>query len=531
MSDQGPGRRQQRRRAAFWLFATTFAVYLLTAKGFIDSVDGEAMFQVAQSLVERGAFDVLPEATEKVTAVEGRDGRLYGVQGPGMSLVSVPLYVIGRVAARYVHLVEPPWVKRAVVSLLCQVLTALTCVVIMLWLWDLGYKPALGVTAGLAYGFGTMAWPYSKDFFAEVLAALCLVACGHGVWLFAHRGGPGAAVYAGLGAAGTLLARPELLPALAVVGGYAILRVRRGSRSGERRGRNVWWGAAGLGIVALALAFLGWYNVVRFGAWYSFGQESFRAARSPWLRGVYGFLLSPGRGLLWYSPVLALGLLGWRSASRDVRDITWVGVIILALLVAFYAQWRDWHGDWCWGPRRLLPALPLAALLLAPAAERIPKGNRRLKLACGMVLGLSLAIQLAGVSVSYKTYLMGQARQPVRFDDTVYRLGAAPWWRHWAELPRLSLSRLDRRLSSGSRAERRLFVRQLRLTPDYWFCYLIRLGVPWPLSVAGALGVAGAAVGCSLALAGAVGGEGCGGQDTEAMTDAKVSEIGGSKEG
>ena len=59
----------------------------------------------------------------------------------------------------------------------------------------------------------------------------------------------------------------------------------------------------------------------------------------------------------------------------------------MLVLLVFYCRWNDWDGGWSWGPRFLLPALPLLAILIAPFFADPPQ--RKLTRALGWALILA----------------------------------------------------------------------------------------------------------------------------------------------
>jgi hypothetical protein len=91
----------------------------------------------------------------------------------------------------------------------------------------------------------------------------------------------------------------------------------------------------------------------------------------PTWAGLYGITLSPYRGLLFLSPVLALALPGlvllWRERNLR-RTVTLLGVVIAGFVfyVASYSYW--WGGD-AIGPRFLVPAVPFMILPLARTVD------------------------------------------------------------------------------------------------------------------------------------------------------------------
>jgi len=87
-------------------------------------------------------------------------------------------------------------------------------------------------------------------------------------------------------------------------------------------------------------------------------------------------LLSPGRGLLLFTPILLIGLLvagNWRRISTDDRALVVLGVgWMLAHWVAV-SRFPHWWGGWGFGPRLMMDALPglfLAIVVLWPRSTR-----------------------------------------------------------------------------------------------------------------------------------------------------------------
>jgi hypothetical protein len=108
--------------------------------------------------------------------------------------------------------------------------------------------------------------------------------------------------------------------------------------------------------------------------------------------GLTGSLLSPSRGLLVFSPFLILAPLGALAAWRT-RDALGIAMAAGAgALLLLNASYTDWWGAACWGPRRLMEALPFLVLLSFQGARDIPKKS----LLLGMLLSISVAVQAVG---------------------------------------------------------------------------------------------------------------------------------------
>ena len=67
-----------------------------------------------------------------------------------------------------------------------------------------------------------------------------------------------------------------------------------------------------------------------------------------------------------------------------------------------YARWQMWEGGWCWGPRFLVPLVPL--LLLPVAALAATVRSRPARAALVALAGVSALVTLGGVSVNHADY-------------------------------------------------------------------------------------------------------------------------------
>jgi hypothetical protein len=117
----------------------------------------------------------------------------------------------------------------------------------------------------------------------------------------------------------------------------------------------------------------------------------------PLLSGLYGLLLSPGAGLLVYVPVLIVGFAGFPSLARAWRLEAALIAAVVLLRLLFFARWWDWPGGATWGPRYIVPLIPLMLLPAAFVAGRL----RIATIALGLV---GLAIEVLDLLVPYGLY-------------------------------------------------------------------------------------------------------------------------------
>ncbi|MDP8237077.1 MAG: hypothetical protein P9M08_11885 [Candidatus Erginobacter occultus] len=97
-----------------------------------------------------------------------------------------------------------------------------------------------------------------------------------------------------------------------------------------------------------------------------------------YLDRLWRLLVSPYRGLFFYSPFLLFGTAGM---VKMVRSETWrrEGILFLSLsglYLLFLAAFSDWEGGWSMGPRHLVPLLPFLATGVVYGLARIRPERR-----------------------------------------------------------------------------------------------------------------------------------------------------------
>jgi hypothetical protein len=229
---------------------------------------------------------------------------------------------------------------------------------------------------------GTYLWAYAADSYVEPFAAAGLAFAGAQILSKGYRSPARAALAVAAGCLSAYLLRPfDWITAPAFV--LAALVAWKGSPEGGRRGAwlLVW--------LVSGLALHGVLNQLRNGSLTDFGYGF--TGRLPFvhplLSGLVGSAVHPGRGLFLYAPIVLAALLAAPRLGWPARLLCF-GVPLELVLVS--ARWYGWHGGSCWGPRFLVPMLPL---LVAPAVL----APRRLAAA---LLILGALVNLPGVLVA-----------------------------------------------------------------------------------------------------------------------------------
>ena len=231
-------------------------------------------------------------------------------------------------------------------------------------------RPLPAALVALAFGLGSCAWPVSSQaLWQHPASTFCL---SLGAWfLLRSAERRGAAAWCGAAFGMAVLCRPATAVAAVCVGAYLLWTDRR---------RCAAFVLGGLPFLALLAAYNGYY----FGSPLVFGQTvvakiialrdtgSEHLWQSSWRESLPGLLVSPARGLLWFSPVLALGLAGVAAVWREPRYRPLIPLLAAAVLMILVAgKWFDWWGGTVWGYRSIVDTTPFLALLLIPIIERM----------------------------------------------------------------------------------------------------------------------------------------------------------------
>ncbi len=331
------------RQVALGLILLTAVVALLFSEGAITGSDGQTMYQVASSMVEHGRLTV-----DSTLGVPGRGGLFYSRYGFGLSLIAALAYLPVRPIARRAPL--PDRVEQAAAAATMALITGFLVAAVYLLARRLGASVDASVLVAFGTVGGTYVLPYSKEFFSEPLAALCLVVAIERA-LASRRGGAGLA----LGAAG--LTRPQA---------FALAPVLMWSAWNQTRWRGALRVALGLAPGALAA---GAYNYARFGSFLRFGYEDVGFSAS-FLTGTAELLVHPAKSVFLFAPVIvvlpvALGGLYKRSPTAFLLLTLNFGITF-----AIAATWVSWAGGWCWGPRLLIIGVVPALAAVAPWCDR-----------------------------------------------------------------------------------------------------------------------------------------------------------------
>jgi hypothetical protein len=117
------------------------------------------------------------------------------------------------------------------------------------------------------------------------------------------------------------------------------------------------------------------------------------------LQGLYIHLISPDRGMLYYTPVMFFGILGGWLLAKKNRQALCLILAIIGLDLTLYSLWGDPWGGWAFGSRYLVPSYAMLAILIGLALDRLPRNKIVLGLFC-LALMYSLGVNTLGAITS-----------------------------------------------------------------------------------------------------------------------------------
>lgn len=343
-----------RRRARFLLALYAFCtVYLIPIFPHFDSANEISRWVSVAGLLEHGTLDTRwsEPLVGKLVDASLFQGHVYSNKPPGLALLGVPGYLAVR------PFLGPPTRGNVRWSWLAMRLSAVTVPAVLLGLLVVAWPEPDPLAVGTLL-FATPVFLYGMLLFSHVTAALCLYAAF--VCLFGPPGRPEAIrrdLLAGfLCGFGVITEYTLALPVIVL--GIVLLF------SADRFRRLTRFVIAGTAWAIL----LGIYDRRLFG---SFVSTS--ASHEAWIDpadiragGLFGIRWPTGagfwtvtgsfsRGLLFFSPVLILGLVA--MIPRGTRR-SWARFLIVATLLAAIAGYAGNDGGWCAGARYLVPIVP-----------------------------------------------------------------------------------------------------------------------------------------------------------------------------
>jgi hypothetical protein len=353
--------------ASFLLFVSVLLVYLANGR-VVGAGDTLPARYLPFSLLREQNFDLdeFPslydgDARRNFPVLDGvpyflryRAGHYVSAYSPGPSMLALPIYALPVLAGAPVE----PW-ARGLEKLSAATIAALS-VVFLFWALKALTTRGWAVAIAAIYAFGTSTWSVSSQALwqhgpSQLFLSLVLVCLVKG--LKDERFLP----YAGFAlAAATVMRATNLFLALPVAAYVLYTRPHLTLRFALFTAPPV---------VGHLLYNLAYFGSVAGGAGNTSAPAWAFFVQVPLVAGLWGTLLSPGRGLFVYSPVLlfSVGGLVWvvLRGPALLKSLA-AGLVVVVPVVGKWFLW--WGGD-SWGPRLLADTVPIFCFFLYPVTR------------------------------------------------------------------------------------------------------------------------------------------------------------------
>ncbi|GAC1402538.1 MAG: hypothetical protein NVSMB52_16520 [Chloroflexota bacterium] len=389
------------------LFTFFLAAYAFTASAdFFSTGDTTIRIEVAENILGRWSVDfhgwklqyALHQKKEFLDprVSVGRNGKVYTTYLLGQPLAIIPLDYIGSRLA-----VHERWPFGPTVLLFDRlvgpIFGALEVLLFFVFSVRLGYGVRRSLALCAIFGFATCVWPDEQSVLEHTIVAFFLLLAMYGAYRYREQyAGNLHLVLAGIGIGGAAITRyQDAFLGLLGVGLYLVLPGGPYAGLWERVKRLL---VLGIGLAPFVVLDL-WYSWVRFGSPFASGHHETVFGYLIW-KGALGLTISPGKGLLWYCPVIALLVLAGPRFARRLPALSLAMAVTCVSFILLYGYVTYWHGDPAWGPRYLYGALPFFILPLGEVLRWRGRWTTAVRVATAGIVLISFVVQFSAVTVS-----------------------------------------------------------------------------------------------------------------------------------
>jgi len=315
------------------------------------------------------------------------NGDYYSDKSPGIALSSLPIsavvynilrifdpnpvFIIGdEVTNNFGHLV---YFSTIITSGLLTACAALALYFIAL---HIGASIPGAVFAMVSFGLATQAWGWATALFGHAMSSACLFLGFAAIFyssLLKHDRNKVALLGFATGAllAWAIVAEYTAVFASAIIGVYGLFSLRKWDYTAKFQ--FITRASAGFFLFMLPLLI---YNYIAFGSPFSLGynhanyegmKEGFVGISIPDFNILIRLIISPYRGLLWFSPILFLTPIAiyllWRN--HKTKKIALMIISLAAYYLLLNSGFYYWYGGDSTGPRYLTPIIPFLCLPLS----------------------------------------------------------------------------------------------------------------------------------------------------------------------
>jgi len=392
-------------RLKIFFFALIIYLFSLSVIRAFHSEDEFSYFYLVYSIVEHNSYIIdQTVAGHHLTNTENfvyYNGNWYSKYPPGLPLLSIPFYLIGRFLWLSLGFDGFPLIVMCSISAFSS---ACSLVIVYEFCTFFNFSDIAKRLTTITYGFGTIAWVYAKTFFSHSTATLFVLLSLYFFISMTQEENTNSiyikSTLSGIAIGLATLIRYTNFLFIFPLAFYFFLK-----KIPLKKTRAAFFALP----LLLFILFAGWYNFICFDSPFItgyhlnqlYGNETERFT-TPIYIGLWGLLISPKRGLFIYSPVLLFSFVGIKKLYTEVKEETILFVSSFVLLLLFYSAWWYWPGGLCYGPRLLHEAIPMFTIPLGKSIDSY-KHKRVFWIAFILLLCFSMYAEFAAVATDFIT--------------------------------------------------------------------------------------------------------------------------------
>ena len=390
----------------FFLWLAIFLIFLSFSSFRRNGPNPGSRFILTKSLALYHQLEIPKQDVEFYSGLDYaiKDGKYYSDKPPGISFLILPFYFLGNFLSNYVELpMNDSFSSIAdqnsffLSIIFMSAINALGVLMIGETAKLLGANSKQAFWISIIFAFATIFWPYVSTLFSHALTATFLIFSLFFLFRYKKTNNSLDLIFSGFFTGVNITVDYTIILFVPIFLFYFLglsFNLKKFILSSFKF----------LLPVAGFLLLLALYNILAFGGPFNFSYQfsTFKKTQRfdhPLVDGLYILLISPWRGLFFYNPILLIGIIGFCIFKSRLESLFFLSMFLIRLL--FFSKYSYLTGGLCYGPRHLIPLIPLLILGLIPIFKR---KNVSIKILVIILILLSFFHSFLGAYVNLMPY-------------------------------------------------------------------------------------------------------------------------------
>lgn len=364
--------------------------------------DGYQDYLTAESIVLDGNLSLYDRPGDEdeinyisVKGIKGRDGKIYSSRGAlGIPLVLSLFYFIGNLVASFFKNLPHDFITMFFCSFANPVISAFNCFLIFLICKYLKFNIKIATIVTFIYGLMTMIPAYTRTGFTEPALILTMLLGFYSSLKYRDNPKILYLLFSGICTSLIVFVRVSGLIFVPIFIFYAVWNIIERPQF-KTRLRDI---LVFMISFLVPFSFILIYNSWIYGSLLNFGKSNVIyygtriMASTHFLKGLYYYLLSPGKSLFIFNPVLVLAVIALFSNWEERKKEHIFFTLIFVVNLLFYVKSFRRGSLFSWGPRYLLPSVTFFIFFIGDYIERHRNFLARISLACLSIIGFFIVL-------------------------------------------------------------------------------------------------------------------------------------------